>query len=110
MLLKTKNIFVNQKYKNFNAFKKSLRFKKFCGNIESADYEDLDNYDYNYDFADDDEYRKIGSIITLLKKYDSDYYRPIKTDAGFEGRDDNYMEYKSKGDRYENFHPKNILM
>ena len=23
---------------------------------------DLDNYDDNYDFADDDKYRKIGSI------------------------------------------------
>ena len=46
---------------------KSLRFKKFHGNIDSADYEDLDNYDDNYDFADDDKYRKIGSIRTLLK-------------------------------------------
>ena len=35
--------------------KKSLRFKKFCGNIDSIHYEDLYNYDDNYDFADDDE-------------------------------------------------------
>ena len=29
-------------------------FKKFRGNTDSVDYEDLDNYDYNYDVADDD--------------------------------------------------------
>ena len=42
--------------KNLNELEKSLRFKKFCGNIDSINYEDLDNYNYNYDFADDDEY------------------------------------------------------
>ena len=42
-------------------------FNKFHGNIDSVDYDDLDNYDYNYDFADDDEYRKIGSIRHYLK-------------------------------------------
>ena len=42
-------------------------FKKFHRNIDSADYDDLDNYDYHYDFADNDEYRKIGSIRTLFK-------------------------------------------
>ena len=54
--------------KNLTKLKKSLRFKKFRGNIDSVNYEDLDNYDYNYDFADDDEYRKIGSIRTLFKE------------------------------------------
>ena len=44
--------------KSFNSLKKSLRFKQFHGNIDSVDYEDLDNYDDNYDFADDDKYRK----------------------------------------------------
>ena len=56
--------------KNPNKLKKNLRFKKFSGNTDSADYEDLDNYDYNYDFADDNEYRKIGSIRTLFKEFD----------------------------------------
>ena len=42
--------------------------KKFHGNIDSVDYDDLGNYDDNYDFADDDEYRKIGSIRTLFKE------------------------------------------
>ena len=95
--------------KNLTKLKKSLRFKKFRGNIDSVNYEDLDNYDYNYDFADDDEYRKIGSIRTLFKEFDSDYYKPIRTDGGFAGRNNNYIEYTSKGDRYENLSPKEYL-
>ena len=31
-----------------------------------------------------------------------DYYKPIRTDAGFDGRNDNYTDYTSKADRYEN--------
>ena len=50
--------------------KKRLRFKKFNGNVDSVDYDDLDNYDDNYDFTDDDEYRKIGSVTRLFKKFD----------------------------------------
>ena len=95
--------------KNFNELEKSLMFKKFHGNIDSVDYEDLDNYDNNYDFADDDEYRKIGSIRTLFKEFDRDYYKPIRTDGGFAGRNNNYIEYTSKGDRYENLSPKEYL-
>ena len=95
--------------KSLTKLKKSLRFKKFCGNIDSVNYEDLDNYDYNYDFADDDEYRKIGSIRTLFKELDRDYYKPIRTDAGFAGRNDNYIEYTSKADRYENLSPREYL-
>ena len=86
--------------KNLTKLKKSLRFKKFRGNIDSVDYEDLDNYDYNYDFADDDEYRKIGSIRTLFKKLDSDYYKAIRTDSGFAKRNENYIEYTSNADRF----------
>ena len=66
--------------KNLNELEKSLRFKKFHGNIDSADYEDLNNYDYYYDFADDDEYKKIGSIRTLYKEFHRDYYKPIRTE------------------------------
>ena len=50
------------------------------------DYDDPDNYGYNYDFADDDEYRKIGSIRRLFKGFDRDYYKPTRTDCGFAGR------------------------
>ena len=52
---------------------KSLLFKKFHGDIDSVDYDDLDNYDYNYDFANDDECRKIESIRTLFKEFNIDY-------------------------------------
>ena len=55
---------------NLNELEKSLKFKKFHGNVDSVDYDDLDNYDDNYDFADDDEYRKIGSIRRLFKGFE----------------------------------------
>ena len=95
--------------KNFNELQKSLMFKKFHGGIDSIDYDHLDNYDTNYDFADDDEYRKIGSIRTLFKEFDRDYYKPIRADGGFAGRNNNYIEYVSKGDRYENLSPEEYL-
>ena len=59
---------LNKTNKNLIELGESLRFKKFYGNIDTVDYEDIDNYDYNYDFADDDEYRKIGSIRTLFRE------------------------------------------
>ena len=77
--------------------------------MNSVDYHDLDNYDDNYDFSDDDEYRKIGSMKTLFKAFDTDYYKPIRTDDDFAGRRNNYIEYKSKGDRYENLSPEEYL-
>ena len=95
--------------KNLDKLKKSLKSKKFHGNIDSVYHEDLDKYDDNYDFADDDEYRKIGSIRTLFKEFDRDYYKPIRTDDGFAGRKNNYIEYESKGDRYENLSPEEYL-
>ena len=88
--------------KNLNELKKSLRFKKFHGDIDSVDYDDLNNYDDD-DFANDDEYRKIGSIRRLLK---NDYYKSVKTDDGFAGRRNNYIKYTSRGDRYKNLSPK----
>ena len=84
-------------------------FKNFHGDIDSVDYDDLDNYDYNSDFSDEGEYRKIGSIRTLFREFDRDYYKPIRTDSGFVVRNDNYMEYTNKGDRYENLSPKEYL-
>ena len=88
--------------KNLTKFKKSLKFKKFYGNIDSVDYDDrdCDIYDNNYDFADDDEYRKVGSVRRLFKEFDRDSYKPIRTNCGFGGRENNYIEYKSRGDRY----------
>ena len=69
--------------KNFNELEKSLMFKKFHADIDGIDYDNLDNYDNNYDFTDDDEYRKIGSVRKLFKEFHRDYYKPIRTDGGF---------------------------
>ena len=44
----------------------------------------------------------------MFRESDSDYYKPIKADDGFSG-EKNYMEYKSKVDRYENLSPKEYL-
>ena len=83
--------------------KKSHGIKnKFHGNIDSVDYDDLDNYDDNYDADDDHEYGKIGSIKRLFEGFDRDYYKPTKTDDSFDGEKNSYIEYKSRGDRYEN--------
>ena len=71
--------------KRLTKLKENLRFKKFYSNVDSFDYDDLDNYDDNYDyddldnyddnyeFDDDDEYKKIGSIRALFNKFDRDY-------------------------------------
>ena len=53
--------------------------------------------------------QKTGSIRTLFKELDSDFYKPIRTDGGFAGRNNNYIEYKSKGDRYENLSSEEYL-
>ena len=47
-------------------------------------------------------------ISTLFKELGRDYYKPVRTDGGFAGRN-NYIEYTSKGDRYENLSPKEYL-
>ena len=95
--------------KSFVELRTSLRFKKFHGDIDSVDYDDLDNYDDIYDFADDDAYRKIGSFRRLFKEFDRDYYKPIRIDDGFGWRRNNYIEYTSRGDRYKNFSPERYL-
>ena len=37
---------------------------------------------------------KLG-VLTLFREFDRDYYKPIRTDGGFGGRN-NYIEYKSR--------------
>ena len=100
---------IDKTNRNLTKLKKSLTFKTFRGNVDSVDYENLDNYDDIYDFADDDKYRKIGSIRALSKEIDGDYYKPIRTNGGFAGKNHNYIEYTSEGDRYENLSPKEYL-
>ena len=45
----------------------------------------------------------------MLKEFDRDYYNPIRTDDGFAGRKNNYIKYKTKGDRYGNLSPEEYL-
>ena len=59
----------------------------FHGDVDSVDYDDLDNYDDNYDeAADDDKYKKTGRIKRLFEEFDRDYYKTIKTDYSFDGK------------------------
>ena len=53
--------------------------------------------------------RKIGSVRRLFKEFDRDYYKPIRTDSGFARRNINYIEYKSRVDRYEYLSPVEYL-
>ena len=46
------------------------------------------------------------NIRTLFKELDRDHYKPIRTDSGFAEKNDNYIEYTSNADRYENLSPK----
>ena len=73
--------------KKFNKLEKSLNFKKPRNNINSIHYEDLDkDKDPDGEDADDDKYRKIGSVRRLFKKSNRDYYKPTVVDRGFSGR------------------------
>ena len=42
------------------------------------------------------------------QRFDRDYYKPIRTDDGFSGRNNNHVEYTSKGDRYESLSPEEL--
>ena len=48
-------------------------------------------------------------VLEHYLKNQTDYYKPIRTDVGFAGRNDNYIEYTSNADRYENLSPKEYL-
>ena len=100
--------------KNFSELEKNLVSKKSSDDdddIDSIYYDDLDNFDDDdyYFYANDDKYRKIGSVRTLFKKFDRDYFKPIITAVGFDGGVNNYIKYNSKGDKYENLSSKEYL-
>ena len=61
------------------------------------------------DFADDDKYRKIGSIRTLFREFESDYYKPIRTDDSFAGKKIT-LNIRAKEIDMKIYHLKNILM
>ena len=52
---------------------------------------------------------KLGALEGYLKEFERDYYKPIRTDGGFGGRNNNYMGYTSRRDRYESLSPKEYL-
>ena len=79
-------------------------------NINSIHYEDLDkNKDPNGEDADDDKYRKIGSVRRLFKKSNRDYYKPTVINRGFAGDVNNYIKYRSEGDKDEKLSPEEYL-
>ena len=97
--------------KKLNKLGRSLNFKKSLNNINSIHYEYLDkDKDPDGEDADDDKYRKIGSVRRLFKKSNRDYYKPTVIDRGFAGEVNNYIKYRSEGIKMKNYHLKNILM
>ena len=55
---------------------------------------------YGYDDAKYKGMRDVGNLFN--QSVDKDYYKPIKTNNDFDNRN-NYIEYKSKGDKEKNF-------
>ena len=72
--------------KNFNELEISLNIKKPRDDIDSVYYEDLDKDEDLDEYADDDKYKKIGSVRRLFKGFDSDYYEPTVIHRGFDER------------------------
>ena len=88
--------------KKFNKLEKSLNFKKPRNNINTIDYEDLNSdKELNLEDADDDKYRKIGSVRRLFEESNRDYYKPKVIDRAFAGEVNNYIKNISKGDKNE---------
>ena len=96
--------------KKFNKLEKSLNFKKPHNNINVIHHEDLDK-DKDPDREDtyDDKYRKVGRVTGLFKKSNRDYYKPTVIDRGFAGEVNNYMKYRSEGDKDEKLSPEEYL-
>ena len=94
----------------FNKLEKSLNFKKPRNNINTILYEDLNSdQELNLEDADDDKYRKIGSVRRLFEESNRDYYKSKVIDRGFAGEVNNYMKYTSEGDKDEKLSPREYL-
>ena len=55
--------------------------------------------------ANDDKYRKIGSVRRLFEESNRDYYKPKVVDRAFAGEVNNYIKYISEGDKDEKLSP-----
>ena len=96
--------------KKFNKLEKSLNFKKLRNNINTTHYEGLNSdRELNVEDADDDKYRKIGSVRRLFEEFNRDYYKPKVIDRGFAGEVNNYIKYISEGDKDEKLSPREYL-
>ena len=87
--------------KKFNKLEKSLNFKKpRNNNINTIHYEDLNSdEELIVEDADDDKYRKMGSVKRLFEESNRDYNKPKVIDRGFAGEVNNYIKYISEGDK-----------
>ena len=61
------------------------------------------------EYADDDKYRKIGSVRRLFEESNRDYYKPKVVDRDFAGEVNNYTKYISEGDKDEKLSPGEYL-
>ena len=59
--------------------------------------------------ADDDKYRKIGSVKGLFEESNRDYYKPNVIDRGLAAEVNNYIKYISEGDKDEKLSPREYL-
>ena len=59
--------------------------------------------------ADDDKYRKIGSVRRLFEGFNRDYCKPKVIDRGFAGEVNNYIKYMSEEDKDEKLSPEGYL-
>ena len=92
--------------KKINKLEKKLNFKKPHNNINTIHYEDLNSdKELNLEDADDDKYRKIGSVRRLFEESHGDFYKPNVIDRGFAGEVNNCIKYISEGDKDEKLSP-----
>ena len=97
--------------KKFNKLEKCLNFKKPRTNINTIHYEDLhSDKELNVEDADDDKYRKIGSVRRLFEESTRDYYyKPKVINRGFAGEVNNNIKYISEGDKGEKLSSREYL-
>ena len=53
--------------------------------------------------------KKIRSVRRLFNQFNRDYYKPIKTIDSFDNKRNTYIEYRSRGGKYENLSPEKYL-
>ena len=63
----------------------------------------------NVEDADDDKYRKVGSVRRLFEELNRDYYKPKVIDRGFAEEVNNYIKYMREGYKDEKLSPKEYL-